>query len=1178
MNYTSLVSKKKQYKYSVNIHFDLQNENRIAEFIPNMTTIEIIKDYLGGIIRNNTETHSRILYGSYGTGKSHLLTVLSAILSHVNVSGKGFKSFDKLVSKYDKALAEDIRKYVKEGKPYIVVPVHSDFSDFGKCISFSMKKEIEKKGYKICFNGFFDEALQLVEKWIEGEESSERLKSECEKQGVSVDEIRKGLSTYDISYEDVFNAIYSGMTYGASFNSTSGSLIDNLNLANELIHDNYQGIVFVFDEFGRYVEDYGKQIKVKEVQDFAEYCDHTDFDNYLILVSHKQLSLYTEGMSKSVSNEWKKIEGRFKATSINVKYDQCLSLIGHIIPKTKHWSAYKKKYISELNDLYNQAWDFKGFMLPPEIEGGNPFENGFPLYPVALFALDRLSKKVAQNERTFFTYLAGDEENALFGQLKSYPLDEFHFVGIDSIYDYFELNVKTFKTDEAYAVYKKLQCALDKLGGENNRYQTAVLKAMAAINIIGDMDVLAAEKTTLINTIDGDVNLISAAIDDLEQKKVIKYMRQYGYYDFFDSSIFDLDSMIEEKLSGISNDTVVNILNEKFAGFVFYPYRYNEKYHINRVWIPVFAQTADLTKKSFKNSLQKYYDGAAIFVMDAQAGDMDALDVSCLPDRSILLLYADMPTLLLEVKRYIAIQYFYSIKDDLAKDDPTVVGELELYLSEQEAIVNEHIKKWKSLYQNTVNVIAKDGMVPISNESGLTEYFSEIMEESFDKTPIINNDLLNKNILSGAIKQARKKALHSLMNNSDIYEECSFLSPEYNILRSTISKNGIDDFFEFDDERINRFSDGIASGTPVLHAIKNTLQSAESKHLPLSELYDVLKSEPFGLRDGSIPVLIAYALRDYQNVSLYFHGTEHSYNEEEIVKALAEHENYTLYLCNWNETQALYIEALEDIFEKYLPSGGGLNRLENLFKAMNSHYGSISKSARTTELYVSQSSKKYRDIMNLSYKDYNKFFFEALPKINKDIQYLAAQIGNIKCELESVEQKQFGMAKRIVRQVFDISEIEELIPSLEALYKTSWSEKKAKAFDYTTNAVLEIVSRANKLNENELISELVKAITTFEISYWTDSTAKDFEEKLRDSVNKLNGYCVEEQLQDGEIKVTIESNDSEPIISQFNDDEMTVAGKMMHNKLRATIDNFGGSISYEEKVAIMVSLLKETLR
>lgn len=45
-------------------------------------------------------------------------------------------------------------------------------------------------------------------------------------------------------------------------------------------------------------------------------------------------------------------------------------------------------------------------MLSPESEGENPFENCYPLHPITLFALDRLSKRVAQNERTFFTYLA----------------------------------------------------------------------------------------------------------------------------------------------------------------------------------------------------------------------------------------------------------------------------------------------------------------------------------------------------------------------------------------------------------------------------------------------------------------------------------------------------------------------------------------------------------------------------------------------------------------------------------------------------------------------------------------------------------------------------------------------------------------------------------------------------
>ena len=89
-----------------------------------------------------------------------------------------------------------------------------------------------------------------------------------------------------------------------------------------------------------------------------------------------------------------------------------------------------------------------------------------------------------------------------------------------------------------------------------------------------------------------------------------------------------------------------------------------------------------------------------------------------------------------------------------------------------------------------------------------------------------------------------------------------------------------------------------------------------------------------------------------------------------------------------------------------MPKVDSLNRLEDLFKAMNSHYASISKSARTTELYVSDITKKYRDILNLSYKDYNGFFFDTLPSLNGNLQELALQIENIKLELESVKEKQ----------------------------------------------------------------------------------------------------------------------------------------------------------------------------
>lgn len=49
MNYSELVTRQKRYKYSANICFDLKNDERLAGFIPNQTTTEILAEYLYGI-------------------------------------------------------------------------------------------------------------------------------------------------------------------------------------------------------------------------------------------------------------------------------------------------------------------------------------------------------------------------------------------------------------------------------------------------------------------------------------------------------------------------------------------------------------------------------------------------------------------------------------------------------------------------------------------------------------------------------------------------------------------------------------------------------------------------------------------------------------------------------------------------------------------------------------------------------------------------------------------------------------------------------------------------------------------------------------------------------------------------------------------------------------------------
>jgi len=1172
MKYSELITKRKQYKYSANICFDLENENRLSGFIPNVTTTEILKEYLYGIIQDKAGVHSRILYGSYGTGKSHLLTVLCALLGHINTNGDAFDLFIESITKYDDDFADFIKEFAKNAKPYLVVPVYSDFSDFDKCISYSMKKELEKKGFEICFKNTFYEALDLIAKWEDGEASKTRLDEVCNKLKVDISDFKNQLKTFEPSSEKVFNLIFKEMTYGATFVSETGSLIDNLNQANEAIKDEYQGIVFVFDEFGRYIEDNGETIKVKTIQDFAEYCDHSDYENHLILVSHKQLSLYTDKMKKELSDEWKKIEGRFKATSINVKYDQCLSLIPHIIPKTKKWDTFKKRYERDLNALYEEAWDFKGFLLPPE--GGNPFEGGFPLHPITLYALDRLSKKVAQNERTFFTYLASDEENSLFAQIDKLKDDRFHFVGLDLIYDYFEENIMSYRANDIYVMYKKLQYALNKLGEENtDSAEVKILKTIAVINIISDSAVLASNRVTLCHVIDEDDEVISSAIDALEKKKIIKFMRQYGYYDFLDSSIYDLDSMIEEKIGSINDEMVVNILNDEFTDFVIYPHRYNAKYHMNRIMIPVFAYRNELSKKTFVRSMPDYYDGIVAFVLDADYSLSEYSEVE-LPDRMLMLVNSNPKQIINEVKRYIATKLLYSQREELKKDDPTVEKELQLYLEEEQAILSELVSNWRKIKGSDITVVFDGHEEEVKSEAELTECASQIMLSAYKKTIIVNNDLINKNKVSGAIRLSRSKLLDNMLNGIDVMNGCTPLSPEHNIVRALLVKNGM-----YDDGipvKLN-YIDGEVSGDAVKHVIQKYIKKAKKAPVSVNELYEELKKPPYGLRDGYMSLLLAYELSQYENISLSFHGADRDYSSEEFLKAFENPEDYSIFVCNWSEEQEKYISDLEELYGKYL-NRKTKNRLKELLGAMNTHFASLTKSALTTDKYVSPKAKQYRDILSISYKDYNSFFFEVLPKLDSDYGTLVVQLRTIKAELERVPELQMSDVDKLIRNVFDIGRDETISKWLFDKYENEWAAKAHKVFDYHTNAFLEFVRNNNAQKEDvAVIQDLANVITGFGVDYWNDSKIEDFEEILRKVFAQLEGYTVKDELSDDEVKIVIQTGGEELRTTQFDKQDLSSNGQIMFNKMKATISNFGESISQEEKMQIIARLLEEIM-
>lgn len=1182
--YSDLINIEGEYNYSANIQFDIENDRKLLRFIPNETTIELLKEYFIDITKENSSHHARILYGSYGTGKSHFLTVLSMLLGKIHTDGIAYKSFLNKVAKFDKGLSADIDSYILDStrKPLLVVPVVFDFDDFNRCIYFSLKKKLDLIGRKVSFKTFYDQALRLVNQWENNHDSKIRLKEACAKVGVDLDNLKNILRILDKSAESIFQQVFSEMTYGVKYIYEVSNISENINQANIALSDEYSGIVFIFDEFGRYIEDNIKSIKVKAVQDIAEYCDHCDGNNHIILVSHKEIGQYTQRFGKNVVNEWKKVEGRYKATPINDKQDQCLSLIGNILTKQeKTWTLFKQSFGSKLNKMYAEASDFRGFLIDAA-QGGNPFEGGFPLHPISLFALDKLSKKVAQNERTFFTYLASKDDNSLFRFLTRNDLKEFHFVGIDEIYDYFEPGIKSTQSDSSYEWYKELQTALSKcsVNSDDTTPEVKVLKVMAIIGIINDASALVANKSTILSVIDCPKEILSNALEELCEKKVIKYSGAYDRYDFFEASIFDVDEMIAAECQSVSDEAVVNTLNDEFVNFVLYPYEYNRTYKISRVFFPVFATYQDLKKKIFANRFGKYYDGLLIMLLaDAETQLEDVSEISIEIPRSIVFANNDIYELKRAVKNYIAVKYLDSQKTKYTAKDPAFEKELQYFREELQVEILNAIQNWKESYGDSALIVSSGKILKgVHSSASLSTAASGIMKKYYPETLIVNNELINKNVISGSITSAKKNVISNAIKGCkpSNYYEVQYLSPDYIAVRSVLVKNGFIEPEESVEQNI--LPDGQMPQIAVKEIIAQFVNRGKTEIIAFEELVTALKEPPFGLRNGYLSLLIAHVLMPHRkSLIISSHGVEQEITVDLFEEIIRRPADYSFTIANWDNEQTDYLDALEHIYEDYI-NGVSLskNRLKAIYDAMMSHYKSTTKFARTTQKYVSDDVKSYRRILEKSTANYSTFLFAKVKSLGGNYELTVQILQQVKSELDGAIT---ALARDLAAETCEVlgAPNNMLLSDLfRKKYSTEWKAKRAKSFDYYTNSFLDFASKIREDEEDfSIISKLSKSLTGFELIYWNDGHKDTFIEQLKNVKERLASYKETETLSEGETKLILKTASGSEKSIVFDRDELSSLSQTIKNKINSTFGNYGLAISYEEKVQVLLSLIED---
>jgi hypothetical protein len=1193
------------FQTAVNIAYDLNNDDKIRGFIPTQSSLDVIEDVL---LSTTVGAHqrSRILIGAYGRGKSHIVLVLLALLS-----GRDISLFEALLAKMKRInppLYEFTIEYLMSGRRLLPVIVRGSNASLTSSFLSALQLSLNDVGLSdIMPETHFQAAINTIEAWkVSFPDTYSQLTSLLP---TAIEDFILRLKEYDICAYEHFVKVYPQLTSGSTFNPFLGFDIVDLyeGVARSVKSQGYDGIFVVYDEFSKYLESSIANATISDIkllQDFAEKCDRSgDTQMHLLLISHKDVANYIdENLPKEKVDGWRGVSGRFKHIHLHNNYAQMYEIISDVIKKdAEFWRNFRNDNKERFNDLILR------FTANRLLDANNHAEIEFaiygcyPLHPISTFILPRLSEKVAQNERTLFTFLSGNDKYTLSAFLTS-AHNRFPLLTPDYIYDYFEpLLRKEPYTSEAHKLYKLTTNALKKV--KEGSLGAKIIKTIALIYLVEQFEKLPPIVDIISDSFRdsvSDVKLINDALRELIEKDCIVYLkRSNNFLKIKESSGVDIPTeitnYIEKNRAALR---LTDILNHSAYDSFIYPTRYNDKYEIVRYFDFLFIDSKvfwEIDNWSEK-VLNTNADGVVFAIIPKNSDEIDKLraalpDVSRTVERAVFIIpnyYYDIEKIAFE---YEAVRYLRT----QAGNDELLADEYDIYLDDLSEVIGNYINNYIYPENGGATYYHAGQQCKMQRRSHLSEKLSEICEQVFNRTPIINNESINKNVLSTQTINSRTKIINGLLAN-ELAPNLGLTGTgqEVSIMRSTLIQTGIlvnpenkpSINLEPDDENLRE----------VIRIIREFFRGASKNGgMEFSKLYDALTSPEYGigLKRGLIPIFIAVVL----NHEIHNLVVKYGDREVRITPALLNDINeapqdYKVILEDWNEDKAAYLSGLEKIFSDYVSEREkAYNCFEYVFLAMNRWYLNLSRYAKGLDkIYVGNGEfraidvRRKKFINSLKQLDINprEFLMEKVFSILGKQEYLVnvlPLIYEIKLEWDDSIKNLISALVSDVKAIFSgIGTCGSLASVIRDWYETLSSNTLQHLFSRNENRILDLMAAVPN-DETMFIQRLAKVVTSLRVEDWDADTITSFLNELTEfktNVDNYNGQKHTDGISGSSdiYKVTFTDENGDEVTKTFNKVSYSNRAKLLLTELTNSLEEMGQSITEQEKRQVVMELLK----
>jgi hypothetical protein len=1185
------------FQYSVNIAYDIYDDKKIKSYIPSSSSLQIIEELLHSTESKSTD-RARILTGSYGKGKSHLILYTLALLA-----GRDASLFSMAVKKAQEInpnLAQNIEAYLKSNKKLLPVIVNANSMDIKSTLLQSLSLALGQAGLDdIMPTTFFDVAVDKINIWKKDFQETYHLFER--KVGETGATFIRQLKDYNQSYYDLFIKVYPSLTSGSEFNPLAGADVISVyeSVIEAIKSKGYNGIFVVYDEFGKFLEGSVEKysaMDIKIIQDFAEKCNRSGANQlHIMLISHKGIDNYIGRLSKIKVDAWKAVSKRFKAITIENSEAELFDIVFTVLARDERlYHNFRIDHSKEFDWLWELVQ--KDHAFSGVIQYGNLAEKCYPLHPYTLLILPKVSELVAQNERTIFTFLSSTERYTVPYFLRMENSD-FPLIEPDYIYDYFE---SLFKGEPYGSNIKKqwqiATSALSKLREQDNPLAEKIVKTITLIYCISDFEVLPPSWDIICDIYATHYTWaeIESAKQVLKNCHLLIELLYKPHVRLTEGSNHNALEMIQQEKYRIEHGFAPNIVFERLSNTKYlYPVQYNDENEIIRYFEFRFVNCADLEFISkYGMELDTDADGIVFAVLVGSEQDLALAKerISAIHNqRAVFILpnetysYSDL------AQEYNAVENLIEI---YAGKEIELVDELMYILEDRHNVLNAYIENTYFRFDKKLATVFYQGEVRhIARKAHLPQLLSEIATQIYNRTPKVVNELINRNELSGAIKNARSKILSALLSVTIVKDlGLQGNGPELNVMRSMLIIPGI--LINDDNPRLEYNCNDIRFRS-ILQIIKtHILDSSQNDRLNLGNLYDTLiKPEyGYGLKKGIIPIFLAIAFTQYKDhIVVKRKNREYAPSAALLADIEFSPRDFKVVLEQWDEDKDSYIAGLENIFAQYISASdraGGI--FAYIVKAMRRWYLQLTKFEVTTKIVcedngaissMDTSALKYRNALSNSEINAHEFLFKQLPNI-----FGATTLSDTLVRVRIAHQKITTTYRNLhikfineIKILFGAKEEESLTSTIANFYDDLKSTTKEHLFSGKIGMFLDIAKHPNN-DAFKLIEAIARALFNLRMGDFNDEIMNCFMDgvkSVREDILAYNSGSDSINSTFGSFKIVFSDESGNETTRQFDATQDSQEGQLLYNDLTSAIEEYGEAISSEEKRQILFRILKE---